>query len=97
MNLSYLPEIDKKKQLYIRQTPGLESYFNKAEHNIRSHPNKGAREIVELDSGKKIVCRRVSVRVSYFSYRMPYARSEVTLVYYQASPEDIKVIALFFP
>ena len=96
MPLHYPPDIESYVNQKLQGKPGLEIFLRRLEDSIRANPKQASPEIIVLDNGKKISCRRKSVRANSYSKNMIFSKDEI-IVLYKVMEKCIRVIAVYFP
>jgi hypothetical protein len=88
--------IEEQVNQRLQEKPGLKEFYNRLKESILTYPEQALPEIIPLVSGKKIKCRRKSVRATSYSKHMVFSKDEITVLY-EILEDRIRVIGVYFP
>ena len=94
--LYYPPRVETYIRQCLHDKPGLNEFFKRLEDSVKANPEQASPEIIVLDNGMKIQCRRKSVRATSYSQNMVFSKDEIVILY-EITEMNIRVISVFFP
>jgi len=90
------PPIDAFIKQKLQDEPGLKEFYNRLKEAVLANPEQASPETIRLDNGKKIKCRRKSVRATSYSERMVFSKDEI-IILYEVLEDRIRVVNVYFP
>jgi hypothetical protein len=94
--LFYPPPINDIVQKGLQDKPGLKDAYKRLENSIVEYPESASPETFILGNGKKIHCRRKSIRATSYSKNMVFSKDEIVILY-EILDDKIRVIFVYFP
>jgi hypothetical protein len=96
MPLFYPPPVENIVKQELQNKPGLKDAYKRLESSIAANPNQASPETFVLSNGKKILCRRKSIRATSYSKNMVFSKDEIVILY-EILKDVIRIINVYFP
>jgi hypothetical protein len=96
IRLDYPSYVNDLVQRRLREEPGLKRFYERLVNAVETNPEQSSPELFVLSSGKKVMCRKKSVRASSYSKKMIFSKDEIVMLY-EILPDRIRVISVYFP